>query len=198
MTFTTETFRQAVNGDKRAIEKTIRQFTPLVYRMVNRYSGLVSGHMRDDLLQEGKLGIVQGIRTFDLNRNVQPMTWLFTKVRAAVEGAARKEVKHPKYMESFEQSNISIPVEDPDNLTFSIPDNVFNLREFLLKRYKSDKSSHYKIICYKYGLFGYPELKQCEIAERLGESKQVVSGCISRFKTALKKELSQFEDIVRG
>lgn len=191
MTYTIETFRKAVNGDEKSIEKTIVQFTPLVHKLVNMYSYMASNHMKEDLVQEGKIGIVNGIRTFDLSRNVVPMTWMFWKVREAIQGAARQEKKHPKYTESIDEVDVSY--ESDVNAKFNAP----QIKEILLDRYGGPDTQGFKIICSKYGLFNHTKLTQSEIAKEFGVTKQAVSSCVARFTTSFRKKHPELIDLFR-
>jgi RNA polymerase sigma factor (sigma-70 family) len=191
MTYTIETFRKAVNGDEKSIERTIVQFTPLVHKLVNMYLHMVPKHMEKDLVQEGKIGIVNGIRTFDLSRKVVPMTWMFWKVREAIQGAARKEKKHPKYTESIDE--VDVGYDGEVNPKIDVP----QIKEILLDRYGGPDTQGFKIICSKYGLFNHTKLTQSEIAKEFGVTKQAVSSCVARFTTSFRKKHPELIDLFR-
>jgi RNA polymerase sigma factor (sigma-70 family) len=201
MTYTTETFRKAVNGDEKSIQETIVQFTPLVHRLVNKNSYMVNGHTKEDLVQEGVIGVINGIRTFDLDRPVVPMTWLFWKVREAIQKAAKKEGKHPKYTVPIDEIDLSYEEDDLNNKESL---NLPQIKDILLNRYGSSDSPGYKVICLKYGLLGHRELKQSEIVKEINDagdvtiSKQSVSQCIIRFSNSIRKRHPELAELIQS
>jgi RNA polymerase sigma factor (sigma-70 family) len=105
-------FLDAVKGDAKAITAVVQQYTPLVHKIVNRYAWMSPSHSREDLVQEGLMGVVKAIETFDINRKVVPMTWVYPQVRGAVQSVARKDNRMPKFPLSLEQSDWGNNLED--------------------------------------------------------------------------------------
>ena len=95
---TTDLLTRAIKGDARSITAIVNQYTPLVHKIVNKYAWMSPSHSREDLVQEGLLGVVKAIETFDLNRGTRFMTWVYPQVRGAVQGLARKDNRMPKYL----------------------------------------------------------------------------------------------------
>ena len=91
----TEVLHKAVKGDSRSITKIVEQYTPLVHKIVNKYAWMSPTHAREDLVQEGLLGIVKAIETFDLTRGTRFMTWVYPQVRGAVQGVASIAARTP-------------------------------------------------------------------------------------------------------
>ena len=82
--------QKAVKGDARSISAIVEQYTPLVQKIVNKYAWMSPVHSREDLVQEGLLGVVRAIETFEVERGHRFMTWVYPKVRGAVAGHALK------------------------------------------------------------------------------------------------------------
>lgn len=192
--YTVDILRAAQQGDRKSIEKTLEQFTPSVHKMVNRYGFLANSYMKEDLIQEGMLGICKGIETFDFSKGVRPSTWIVWKVRGAVLGAARKEKNHPKYTESIDSLDMELPAETYDD--YVEEGESSKIKNLLLKRFGDEKSMGYRIVCHKFGLYGHSELSQTEIKDKLGQSKQVVSGCISRLKKSLRTKHPELVNLI--
>jgi RNA polymerase sigma factor (sigma-70 family) len=200
MTYLDETFYQAVKGDQAAIDKTIRQFTPLVHKFVRKYGFMAQGHMYDDLVQEGLLGILKAIRTFDLDyrvngKPIRPMTWIWPNVRAAVQGEARKNLKHPKYSLSLEQSDWGSNLEDPVQYELK-EDFSFNVENLVKIGCGTLDSKRAQIVCDRFGLMGRKALRQGEVAKKYGLSKQATNGHISRFLKKVREEEPQLKELI--
>ena len=180
-------FYAAVKGDPKAITAVIKQYTPLVQKIVNKYCWMSPNHSREDLVQEGLLGIVKAIETFDLNRNVQPMTWIYPQVRGAVQGVARKENRLPKYPLSLEQSDWGNNLED--STVFEVKDDFKAefIHELIVAGCGSVDSKRAQIVCDRYGLLGRPALRQGEVAKKHGMTKQAVNSHIARFSRIIRE-----------
>lgn len=64
-------------------ELLIEKFTPLVHRIVNRFR--FSPDQREDLVQEGKKGLLLAIRRFDLNRNYRFSTYAWQTIQGEIQ-----------------------------------------------------------------------------------------------------------------
>lgn len=190
--YTDETFYDAVRGDTRAVSETLKQFTPLVHKFAHKYKFMGQDHMYDDLVQEGLLGIVKAIKTFDLNyrvngKPIRPMTWVYPNVRGAVQGAARKEKKNPKYALSLEQSDWSHNLEDPNAYELKEEFSLINVAELIKKGCGSLTSKRAQIVCDRFGLLGRKPMRQGEVAQKYGLTKQATNGHISRFAQKIRE-----------
>lgn len=201
MTYTDETFYQAVEGDKKAIELTIQQFSPLVHKFVRKYKFMGQEHMYEDLFQAGCIGIWKAIETFDRNyrvngKPIRPMTWIWPNVRGAVQGAARREVKNPKYALSLEQSDWGNNLEDPNSYELKEEFGKINVTELLQIGCGSLDSTRAKIVCDRFGLLGRKPMRQGEVAKKYGLSKQATNGYISRFANKVKKARPELANLI--
>jgi RNA polymerase sigma factor (sigma-70 family) len=183
---THETFYAAVKGDAKAITSVVKQYTPLVHKIVNRYSWMAPQHSREDLVQEGLMGIVKAIQTFDITRKCQPMTWVYPQVRGAVQGVARKDNHLPKFSLSIEQSDWGKNLED--TVKFEVKDEYTSnfTHTVLLAGCGSLDSKRAQIVIDRYGLLGKPPMRQGEVARKHGMSKQAVNSHISRFSKIVR------------
>lgn len=200
MTFQDETFYKAVRGDRKAIDLTLMQFTPLVHKFVRKYGFMAQSHMYDDLVQEGMLGILKAIRTFDLEyrvngKPIRPMTWIWPNVRLAVQGEARKNMKHPKYSLSLEQSDWGSNLEDPVQYELK-EDFPFDVKKLIEVGCGSVDSRRANIVCDRFGLLGRKALRQGEVAKKYGLSKQATNGHISRFLRKVRESEPQLKGLI--
>jgi RNA polymerase sigma factor (sigma-70 family) len=194
---TQETFYAAVKGDARAITAVVEQYTPLVHKIVNKYAWMSPKHSRDDLVQEGLLGIVKALETFDLERGYQFMTWVYPQVRGAVQAVARKDNRLPKYPLSIEQSDWAKNLEDTNQ--FELKDDFASnfVKEVIIAGCGSVNSKRAQIVCDRYGLLGRPALRQGEVAQKYGLTKQAVNSHIARFSKIVREKHPELEALIK-
>ena len=194
---TIKTLEKAIKGDSRSITCIVEQYTPLVHKIVNKYAWMTPKHSRDDLVQEGLLGIVKAIETFDLSRGYRFMTWVYPQVRGAVQGVARKENRIPKYQKSLEQCDWSHNLEDP--VQYELKDDFVSerVRELVISGCGSVTSKRAQIICDRFGLLGSTPLRQGEVAKKYGMSKQAVNSHIARFSKVIREKHPELEAFIK-
>jgi hypothetical protein len=213
MEFSVEILKKALNGDQKAAAAIIEQYAPLVYRMVNKYEFMTRGHSREDLVQEGCLGIHKALKTYDRNIELSAeswMTWVFWKVRDAVQSAARKESKHPKYhlqIDSSGEVRSEVATFQPfvrdsssDYLgvfSYCEVNGLPPIKNIIIEGCGSLDSKGAKIVCSRFGLLGQKPLRNSEVAKKFGLSKQSVTGYISRFSRIIRERHPEFAELVR-
>jgi RNA polymerase sporulation-specific sigma factor len=192
-----EVLEKAVKGDGRSITAIVHQYTPLVHKIVNKYSWMSPAHSRDDLVQEGLLGIVKAIETFDLERGTRFMTWVYPQVRGAVQGVARKDNRMPKYPLSLEQSDWAKNLEDPSQ--FEVKDEYAAglVKEIILAGCGSLDSKRAQIVCDRYGLLGRKPMRQGEVAKKYGMTKQAINSHIARFSKIIREKHPELEALIK-
>ena len=192
----TEILQKAVKGDARSITRIVEQYTPLVHKIVHKYAWMSPAHSREDLVQEGLLGVVKAIETFDLERGTGFMTWVYPQVRGAVQGVARKDNRLPKYPLSLEQSDWAKNLEDPD--TFEVKDEYAAslIQKIVLAGCGSLDSKRAQIVCDRYGLFGRKPMRQGEVAKKHGMTKQAVNSHIARFSKIVRETHPELQTLI--
>jgi RNA polymerase sporulation-specific sigma factor len=190
-------FYAAVKGDATAITAVVEQYTPLVHKIVAKYSWMSPSHSKEDLVQEGLLGIVKAIQTFDLSREVQPMTWIYPNVRGAVQGIARKDNRRPKYPLSLEQSDWGNNLEDPTQYEVKDEYKAGFVRDLIIAGCGSLDSKRAQIVCDRYGLLGNRPLLQGQVAKKHGMSKQAVNSHIARFSKIVREKHPELKEFIK-
>jgi len=187
----------AVKGDARSITAIVEQYTPLVHKIVNKYAWMSPRHSKEDLVQEGLLGIVKAIETFDLERGTRFMTWVYPQVRGAVQGIARKENRLPKYSLSLEQSDWGNNLED--SVHYEVQDEYSSglVHDIIIAGCGSLDSKRAQIVCDRYGLLGRKPLRQGEVAQKHGLTKQAVNSHISRFSKIVREKHPELEALIK-
>lgn len=192
----TELLTNAVKGDASSITAIVEQYTPLVHKIVNKYAWMSPAHSRDDLVQEGLLGIVKAIETFDLERGTRFMTWAYPQVRGAVQGVARKENRLPKYSLSLEQSDWGHNLEDA--VVYEVHDDYKAdfIKNVIVAGCGSLESKRAQIVCDRYGLLGRTPLRQGEVAKKYGMTKQAINSHIARFSKIIREKHPELEGMI--
>ena len=193
----TDLIQKAAKGDARSITAIVKQYTPLVHKIVNKYAWMAPTHSREDLVQEGLLGVVKAIETFDLERGTRFMTWVYPTVRGAVQGVARKEKKNPKYALSLEQSDWAHNLEDTNSYELKDDYSVNLVREIVIAGCGSLDSKRAQIVCDRYGLLGNRALRQGEVAEKYGMTKQAINSHIARFTKIVREKHPELEALIK-
>lgn len=193
----TETLISAIKGDARSITAIVEQYTPLVHKIVNKYAWMAPKHTREDLVQEGLLGVVKAIETFDLTRGYRFMTWVYPQVRGAVQGVARREHRRPKYTLSLEQSDWAKNLEDPCQYEIKDEYAADLVKKVLMTGCGSLDSKRAAIVCDRYGLLGKRALRQGEVARKHGLTKQAVQSHIARFNKIVRERHPELEALIK-
>jgi RNA polymerase sporulation-specific sigma factor len=193
----TELLVNAVKGDASSITAIIQQYTPLVHKIVNKYAWMSPTHSREDLVQEGLLGVVKAIETFDLQRGTRFMTWVYPQVRGAVQGVARRDNRLPKYSLSLEQSDWGHNLEDA--VVYELHDDYKEnfIRDIIVEGCGSLDSKRAQIVCDRYGLLGRPALRQGEVARKYGMTKQAINSHIARFSKIIREKHPELERMIK-
>ena len=191
-----ELLYSAIKGDARSINQVVKQYTPLVHKMVNHYAFMAPAHSKEDLVQEGLMGIVHAIRTFEPERGYQFMTWVYPQVRGAVTSLARKENRNPKYMLSFEQSDWDKNLEDP--IVYEVKDDKASkqVQEVILAGCGTLNSKQAQIVCDRFGLLGNAPMRQGEVAKKYGMTKQAVQSHLARFHRKVREKRPELAELI--
>lgn len=194
---TADLLQKAVKGDARSITEIVKQYTPLVHKIVNKYMWMSPAHSREDLVQEGLLGVVKAIETFDLERGTRFMTWVYPQVRGAVQGVARKDNRLPKYPLSLEQSDWGNNLEDI--VHYEVQDEYASnlVHNIVMAGCGSLDSKRAQIVCDRYGLLGRKALRQGEVAAKHGMTKQAVNSHIARFSKIVREKHPELEMLIK-
>ncbi|HDP69284.1 MAG TPA: FliA/WhiG family RNA polymerase sigma factor [Actinobacteria bacterium] len=77
--------RYKVYGDKKAREKLILQYTPLVKYVVERMRDILPSETElDDLISYGVIGLIDAIEKYDYNRGIKFETYSIPRIRGAI------------------------------------------------------------------------------------------------------------------
>jgi len=187
---------QAIKGDPTSVTAIVEQYTPLVHKIVNKYSWMAPKHSRDDLVQEGLVGIVKALKTFEPERGHRFMTWVYPQIRGAGSSVARMEKRNPRYPLSLEQSDWGSNLEDTTR--YEVKDEALSdqIRDIILVGCGSLENKQASIVCDRFGLLGKKPMRQGDVAKKYGLTKQAVNSYLSRFSKKVRESRPELAELI--
>lgn len=181
-------------GNKEARNKLIEHNLRLVAHIVKKFDYKESD--QDDLISIGTIGLIKGVDTFSQNKGVKLTTYCARCIENEILMHFRSTNKFTKNISlndaigyDKEGNEISIidvlktPKEDfLDNL--AVKDNIKLLNQYIDILTSREKD----ILIKRYGLNGYDELTQKEIAKQMHISRSYVSRIEKRALTKILRE----------
>ena len=186
----------AADGDNFARDKLIEHNLRLVVFLAKKYEN--TGVDLEDLVSIGTIGLMKGIKTFSMNKNIKLATYASRCIDNEILMFLRKNKKVKTEVSidaslSLDADGNELHLEDvlgtePDIVTRPLEDelNKTLMLEEINKLSPRDK----EIIIMRYGLYGKEEKTQKEVAEILGISQSYISRIekkvIKRLKSIVK------------
>ena len=196
-----EVLQKAVKGDPESITKVVDKYTPLIHKFVEKYSWMSQSHSKEDLVQEGVLGIIKAIDTFDFKRNTSFMTWVYPQVHGAVQSFARKEMRQwSKDIANWEIdiSEFAAPTECESKNSVISSESALRIQDLISNCAGAPTSKRAQVVCARFGLMGRTALRQGEVAKEFNMSKQAVNSHISKFSEKVRKKYPDLFEFVLG
>ena len=162
--------RKSNMGDLDARNKLIEHNLRLVVFLSKKYTN--SMYDLEDLVSIGTIGLIKGIKTYKLDKNIK----LATYASRCIDNEGNE--LHIEDIYGTDEDIIQKAIEDKDN-------------KLLLEREVKNLSGRDKeIIEFRYGLFGKKELTQKDLADKLAISQSYISRIekkvIKRLKLIMK------------
>ena len=186
---------EAQSGSKKSQTRLLLKYERLCHKLARKFAFTAHTHDHDDLFQEAQIGLLKAIETYESDAGASFITWAFYKVRGAVVGAGKSDRKQPRYPVSIETSNRAYNLEyenEPEIHDDLPPGMALRLIEECAGGIGSRRAN---IVIDRYGLFGYPQLRNCEVCEKYGTNKNAVVSHTYSFKKKVRQlfpELAQF------
>lgn len=180
-------------GDKKAKEKLIKHNLRLVAHVVKKYSNAGEA---DDLISVGCVGLIKAINSFEPGKG----TMLSTYAARCIENEILMLIRVNKKYRGIISLNDTLG-KDKDGDDVSLKDVIEDENTDILKNAGDSLLSkkmlkiistaltqrESEIICYRYGLAGYPVLTQREIALKLNISRSYISRIEKKALSDIKK-----------
>lgn len=188
-------------GDKLAREKLIEHNLRLVAHIVKKYEN--KNESIDDLISIGTIGLIKGIDSYSLNKNIKLTTYVARCIENEILMFYRSDKKNKKNVSlnesvGFDKDGNEITLIDilktsPPNFLEDIhtKDNICLLKKYFNILNEKEKN----IIIKRYGLNNTNSITQKEIAKKLGISRSYVSRIEKRAITKMLREFIKNKNI---
>lgn len=168
-------------GDKNARNKLVEHNLRLVVFLSKKYDG--SGYDLEDLVSIGTIGLIKGVNTYKLDKNIKLATYASRCIDNEILMFLRKN-KRRKIEVSFEDSinfdseGNELHLEDvlgtEDDTVEKEYENKVD-KKILLDEIENLNKRDKEIIIMRYGLMNSEEYTQKEVADKLGISQSYIS-----------------------
>ncbi|MGL4642396.1 MAG: sigma-70 family RNA polymerase sigma factor [Cetobacterium sp.] len=175
----------AKQGDVESIEKIVAEYKNLIY-MRNR-TLFLKGAEREDLVQEGMIGLMKAIRSFDENRSACFSTFASLCIKRQIITAVKnynseknRNLNSAMQGEGYSEIEELIRYNNP-SLRYYTPEQIVIGKELmkLLKKFLKVNLSGLEKEVFSYMVKGYGYL---EIAEELEKEPKAIDNSIQRIK----------------
>ena len=176
-----ELLNKSHNGDLDARDKLIEHNLRLVVFLAKKYEN--TGIDLEDLVSIGTIGLIKGIKTYKMDKNIKLATYASRCVDNEILMFLRKN-KRKRTEVSFEEALVfdgdgnelhleDVIGTDADIVTKKLDEETD--KEMMLVEIGRLNSRDKEIIMMRYGLKGYKEQTQKDVAETLGISQSYIS-----------------------
>ncbi len=182
-------------GDESAKQKLIEHNLRLVVYIARRFEN--TGVNLEDLISIGTIGLIKGIGTYRLDKNIKLATYasrcieneILMHIRKISGQKAEVSLNEPINMD-YDGNELllsDILGTDEDMILRPMEDDVD--KQLLHKALQQLPQREQEIVNMRFGLQGKPELTQKEVALKLGISQSYISRLEKRIMGRLKKEI---------
>ncbi len=184
---------KAQRGDVDAKNKLIEHNLRLVVFLAKKYEN--TGYDVEDLVSIGSIGLIKGINTYKLDKNIKLATYASRCVSNEILMFLRKNKKRRKEISledalNYDNEGNELHLEDILGTEIDYVPNEYERvlnKEILEKEINILEEREKEIMTLRYGLNNSLELTQKEVAEKLGISQSY----ISRIEKKVIKKLKQ-------
>ena len=190
-----DALEQLEQGSEEAKQKLIEHNLRLVVFIARRFEN--TGVNLEDLISIGTIGLIKSISTYRRDKNIKLATYSSRCIENEILMYIRKIANQKTEISLDEPINMDydgnelllsdILGTDEDTVTCALEDDVdlHLLRQALQELPEREK----KIIQMRFGLNGYREMTQKEVAQVMGISQSYISRMEKRIMQRLKKEM---------
>ncbi len=190
-----ETIAALVRGDHEARQMLIEHNLRLVVYIARRFEN--TGVNIEDLISIGTIGLIKAVGTFNPDKNIKLATYASRCIENEILMFLRKKSSHRAEVSIDEPLNTDwdgnelllsdVLGTDGEEVIKPIEDDVE--RQLLMEAIERLDERERSIILMRFGLDGYEELTQKEVADLLGISQSYISRLEKRIILRLRREL---------
>lgn len=184
-------------GSKRARDKLVEHNLRLVVYVAKKFEG--SGVSVEDLISIGTIGLIKAVNTFDLDKNIKLATYASRCIENEILMYLRK-VNHRRLDISLDEPlNVDwdgnelllSDVLGSDGLEINDDLEAEDERRILYECMAELSERERLIMNMRFGMCGYEEKTQKEVADELGISQSYISRLEKRIISKLKREIEK-------
>lgn len=187
----------AQNGNEISLEKIIKEYRSILYN--NSKMFFLKGGDREDLIQEGYIGLLKAIKSFDKSKNVSFNTFANLCIRRQMITAIKNynSDRHKHLNSAMLETGYSSLEETfkykSSSILFNSPEDIILNKELLthLSNFLNQNLSNFEKKVFKYL---YQDYSYTEISNILEENSKKVDNAMQRIK---RKILSYFSIYIK-
>ena len=182
-------------GEEWAKQRLIERNLRLVVFISRRFEN--TGINLEDLISIGTIGLIKAINTYRLDK----------KIKLATYASRCVENEILMYIRKIANQKTEVSLDEPINMDYDgnellLSDILGTEEDMILRPLEDDvdlcvlrqalfelPQREREIVLMRYGLYGYKELTQKEVAQKMGISQSYISRLEKRIMLRLKKEL---------
>lgn len=183
---------KAKNGDEESFETLLKKYEKYLYQNMKNY--YLAGGEKEDLIQEGIIGLLRGIKSFDFNKDTSFNTFVAMCIKRQMitaiknSNAKKNQVLNTTYLADERNLEERFYVEKSPSA-----EEEYMYKELMEEFYRYSQehfSSLEKEVLY-YLIKGY---NYGEIAEKVGKPNKAVDNTYQRIKIKVKNWLKEEEN----
>ena len=169
------------NGDAEARNKLVEHNLRLVVFLSKKYDG--SGYDLEDLVSIGTIGLIKGVNTYKLDKNIKLATYASRCIDNEILMFLRKNKRRRVEVSfddsiNFDSEGNELHLEDVLGTENDLVEKEYQGKldkKMLLEEIKKLNDRDKEIIILRYGLMNSEEYTQKEVADKLGISQSYIS-----------------------
>jgi len=188
---------RCMDGDLEARNYLIEHNMRLVVYIAKRFES--PKVLLEDLISIGSMGLIKGVETFRLDRNIKLGTYASRCIENEILMFLRKVSRQGNEISLDEPLNVDndgnelllsdvIAMEEDSALDNAIKEEKHKIMYECINKLKAREK---EIIIMRYGLYNTPEYTQKEVADKLGISQSYISRLEKRIMDKLKLDIEQ-------
>lgn len=194
-----EIVKKAQGGDQEAVSQILDKYKGFV--IMNSRKFFLNGADREDLQQEGMIGLIKAIRRYDDGRNASFSTFASICIRRQIitavksSNTGKNKVLNTAVNAFYEGEEFNLS-HSKKSSNLQNPENIFLGKEKVegLKKYLYLSLSKMEKEIFEFMLLGNDYI---EIAEKTGRKVKAVDNAIQRIKKKVKVYLESYEKFTK-
>ena len=160
-------------------QDALNQYSKMIWKLAKKYQYLyLPSTSLEDIYNIGVIGLMKAVRDFDPDneKKAQFGTYAYIKIQGEIRYKARSEARYPTYPVGLEDHQLVAPSEQKTDYS-----DLYSVLDEMSERPR-------KIVELTYGLNNQKVMKQGEIAELMGCSRNTVVNNLTKFRKKVRDE----------